>query len=221
MKAMPTRSHPRDSWRWIWRDTLIRLVPFTLAILLAAHFMGGLAAVGVAAPPQGWLAALALGIAVGLGMLVLAILWRRQIAPGYRLPTRRDQALQTTFYLVLNAPIEEAFWRGVVQTLAIRGLAALGLAHLLSVILGVAATAISFGAYHRLGNYPWRFNIAAMLAGALFGTLYVVLPGPSIVVVTVVHGLTTAGYLSWGDAALHTLKMRRQRQIHSETPVTP
>lgn len=221
MQPMPTRSYPRDSWYWIWRDTLIRLVPFTLAILLAAYFMGGLAAVGIAVPPQGWLAAIVVGLLVGIGMLILAVLWRRQIAPRYRLPTRGDQALQTAFYLVLNAPIEEAFWRGVVQTLAIRGLVVLGITHLLSVIFGVGVISVFFGAYHRLGNYPWRFNIAAMLAGALFGTLYVVLPGPSIVVVTLVHGLTTAGYLSWGDAALHALKMRRQRPIHAETPITP
>jgi membrane protease YdiL (CAAX protease family) len=85
-----------------------------------------------------------------------------------------------------------------------------GVPHTFGVILGVAAISALFGAYHRLGGYPWRFNIAAMLAGAVFGTLYVVLPGPSIVVPTIVHGLMTAGYLSWGDAVLHWRSSRHQ-----------
>jgi membrane protease YdiL (CAAX protease family) len=205
------RSLPRDTWRWVWQDTLIRLVPFWLVAGIAAHFMGGWASVGLQAAPQGWLAALALGVPSGLGMLVLAVIWRGRIAPRYRLPTHADQALQTFFYLVMNAPTEELFWRGALQTLAIRGLLALGLAHALGMIGGVAGVSVIFGAYHRLGNYPWRFNIAAMLAGAVFGTLFAVLPGPSIVVPTIVHGLTTAGYLSWGDVALHWRKKRGMR----------
>ena len=204
------RSLPRDSWRWIWPDTLTRLVPFWLVALVAAHFMGGLAAVGVAAPPFGWPLALAWGLPIGLFMLVCAVYWRAQTAPRYRLPTSSDQALQSFFYLILNAPTEEVFWRGVVQTLAIRGLVALGFGAGWGAGLGIAAIAVVFGAYHRLGGYSWKFNIAAMLAGAVFGTLYVVLPGPSIVVPAIVHGLTTAGYLSWGDAALHRRAMRKQ-----------
>jgi len=214
MEIRIIRNHPHETWRWFWPDVLIRLVPFWAVALIAAHFMGGLLAVGWVAPPQGWPAALALGLGVGAVMLVLAVAWRARISPGYRLPTNADQALQSFFYLILNAPTEEIFWRGVVQALAIRGLAALGLGHLWSIILGIAAISIIFGAYHRLGGYPWRFNIAAMLAGALFGALYVALPGPSIVVAAIVHGLTTAGYLSWGDAALHRLHLRKLRRKH-------
>jgi membrane protease YdiL (CAAX protease family) len=214
------RNHAHETWRWFWPDTLLRLVPFWAVALVAAHFMGGLRAVGLVAPPQGWLAALALGTGVGAVMLVLAIGWRCVVAPRYRLPTGPDQALQSVFYLILNAPAEEVFWRGTVQTLAIRGIFALGLGHAWSAILGVALIATIFGAYHRLGGYPWKFNIAAMLAGALFGVLYVVLPGPSIVVPAIVHGLTTAGYLSWGDAALHRLHLRRLRRKFGEIRLT-
>ncbi len=207
-----TRSLPHETWRWFWPDVLIRLVPFWVVALNAAHFMGGLRAVGVVAPPQGWLAALAVALPIGVVMMVLAMLWRGVIAPTYRLPTHADQVLQSVFYLILNAPTEEVFWRGTVQTLAIRGLVVLGLAQWWAVALGIAAIAVVFGAYHRLGGYPWRFNIAAMAAGALFGVLYVALPGPSIVIAAIVHGLTTAGYLSWGDAALHRRRMRQVRR---------
>lgn len=203
------RNHARDSWRWVWPDVLIRLIPFWVVAFIAAHFMGGFAAIGWVAPPQGWPAAIAVGVGVGVIMMVLAMFWRWQISPGYRLPTTSDQALQTFFYFILNAPTEEIFWRGVVQTLAIRGLVALGLEMVPSAVIGIAVISAIFGAYHRLGGYPWKFNIAAMLAGALFGTLYVALPGPSIVVPSIVHALTTAGYLSWGDVALHRYRLRR------------
>lgn len=208
---MPERSLPRDTWRWIWPDVFIRLVPFWVVTLVAAHFMGGLAAVGLAAPPTGWLPALAWGLGVGVFMMACAMYWRSRTAPRYRLPTHSDQALQTFFYLILNAPTEEVFWRGVVQALAIRCLIALGLSTVWGAVLGIALISIGFGAYHRLGGYRWNFNIAAMLAGAVFGTLYVVLPGPSIVVPAIVHGLTTAGYLSWGDVALHLQKSRKSK----------
>jgi membrane protease YdiL (CAAX protease family) len=204
------RSLPRDTWGWIWPDVLIRLAPFWVISLIAAHFMGGTAAIGLRAPIGGWFPALLAGIALGLALMACAVYWRSRIAPRYRLPTHADQALQTFFYLIMNAPTEELFWRGVVQTLAIRALLGVGVPHTFGVILGVAAISALFGAYHRLGGYPWRFNIAAMLAGAVFGTLYVVLPGPSIVVPTIVHGLMTAGYLSWGDAVLHWRSSRHQ-----------
>lgn len=214
-----TRSQPHETWRWFWPDVLTRLVPFWVVALVAARFMGGPRAVGLAAPPQGWLAALAVALPIGFVIMVLAILWRGVIAPQYRLPTHADQALQSTFYLILNAPTEEVFWRGTVQSLAIRGLIALGLAGGWAAALGIVAISVIFGAYHRLGGYPWRFNIAAMAAGALFGILYVALPGPSIIIAAIVHGLTTAGYLSWGDAVLHRRRVRRLRRQHGTVRV--
>ena len=212
MSVQIIRNHPQETWRWFWPDTLLRLVPFAAVSLIAAHFMGGSAAVGLTAPPQGWLAAGALGVTIGLPMLALAIFWRVRTAPRYRLPTGADQALQSFFYLILNAPIEELFWRGLLQTLAIRGFTAWGAGHAWGIALGVGGISIIFGAYHRLGGYSWAFNVAAMLAGAVFGLLYVLSPGPSLVAVTIVHGLTTAGYLSWGDVALHRLHLRRLRR---------
>jgi uncharacterized protein len=207
------RSTIRDTWRWLWPDVFIRLLPFWAIALVVAHYLGGLPAVGLTAPPQGWFAALAIGLAGGCCMSICAFIWRRRIAPRYRLPTLGDQTLQTFFYLIMNAPTEEVFWRGVVQTLAIRGLIATHLSASLATIIGVLLVSIIFGAYHRLGGYGWNFNIAAMAAGMVFGFSYVGLPGPSIVVPTIIHGMTTAAYLSWGDAMLHL----RSRQSKMKT----
>ncbi|MDE8342960.1 MAG: hypothetical protein POG24_03985, partial [Acidocella sp.] len=45
MSAPIIRSYPRDSWKWIWSDTLFRCVPFAIAGLVGARFMGGLGGV--------------------------------------------------------------------------------------------------------------------------------------------------------------------------------
>jgi membrane protease YdiL (CAAX protease family) len=209
MTTAAQRNTPRDTWRWLWPDMLIRIIPFAIAGLVAAHFLG-FSTVGLQAPPQGWPVAFAEGLAAGLVMMALAMIWRGIISPGYRLPTSADQALQTIFYLAINAPVEELFWRGTVQTLAILGVTALGANHALAVGTGIAATSAVFGAYHRLGGYPWRFNVAAMAAGAVFGLLFVALSGPSLVAAALAHGLTTAGYLSWGDVALHLRRSARR-----------
>lgn len=207
------RNRSRDSWRWIWGDTLFRCLPFWLVGLAGAHFLGG--AAGLAWPRLPVAVWLALSLGIGAAMTALAAFWRGQVAPWYRLPTPADQGLQTAFYLLINAPAEEIFWRGTLQTLAIRGFAALALGPGWSAALGIGVVAVVFGAYHRLGGYPWRFNGAAMLAGGLFGALFVLVPGPSIVVPSIVHGLTTAGYLSWGDVALDRAHRRRLRRAQA------
>jgi membrane protease YdiL (CAAX protease family) len=210
------RSYPHDTWKWIWPDLFIRLIPFWIVAGIVSYILGGSASVGLVAPPQGWIPAILIGILVGLPMLAAAIFWRWKTASHYRLPTRSDQALQTFFYLILNAPTEEVFWRGVIQMLTIKGFLLLGMGVEWSSLLGIGIVSIIFGAYHRLGGYKWKFNIAAMAAGAVFGSLYVFLPGPSIVTASIVHGLTTAGYLSWGDVAIHRYHIHQARRNTKE-----
>ena len=70
--------------------------------------------------------------------------------------------------------------------------------------LGWAATTAVFGLYHRLGNWNWRAVAGVTAAGGVFGLAYLLQPEPrSILLPTIIHGLATAGFLSWGDAALH------------------
>jgi hypothetical protein len=206
------RSLPRDTWRWVWRDTAFRLAPFALATALYARFWGG-GASGVGLTAAYLPRDLLVGTLIGLPLAALAAAFRRLVAPGYRLPTAADQTLQTVFYFVLNAPVEELFWRGTFQTLAIAGAAALVGPGALAAALGfVVATAV-FGAYHRLGKWSWRSIAGVTAAGAVFGLSYLLQPAPrSILLPSVIHAFATAGFLSWGDVALHRWKQRSVRR---------
>jgi membrane protease YdiL (CAAX protease family) len=203
------RNTVTDTWRWLWKDTAFRLVPFAAATGLYAWLWGGgPRGVGLIAStvPRDVL----VGVALGLPLAALAAAFRRVVAPGYRLPTAADQAFQSLFYLALNAPVEELFWRGVVQTVAIRGAGlVLGTGGLASGLGWAACTAV-FGVYHRLGNWSWRAIAGVTAAGGVFGLSYLLQPAPqSIWLPTIIHGFATAGFLSWGDVALHWWARRR------------
>lgn len=207
------RSTVRDSWAWLWPDSLRRLLPFAVATAIYAAFWGGGAAgVGLIAPnlPRDLL----VGGAIGIPLTLAAIAYRRWIEPWHRLPTPSDQALQTTYYLVFNAPVEELFWRGMVQTLAIRAVALLLGAGGIAGGIGWALTTTVFGAYHRLGNWSWRRVAGVTAAGGIFGLAYLLQPAPrDIWLPIIIHGPATAGFLSWGDAALHWWSRRARRSV--------
>jgi membrane protease YdiL (CAAX protease family) len=212
------RNTVAETWRWLWKDTAFRLVPFAAATgVYAWQWGGGFAGVGLTAAD--WPRDLVLGTAIGLPLAGLAAAFRRAVAPGYRLPTPADQAFQTFFYLALNAPVEELFWRGMVQTVAIRGAEiVLGTGALAGGIGWAACTAV-FGAYHRLGNWSWRSIAGVTAAGGVFGLSYLLQPAPqSIWLPTIIHGFATAGFLSWGDVILHRWARRRRHvtTMHTE-----
>ncbi|MBF6591241.1 MAG: hypothetical protein IVW57_12045, partial [Ktedonobacterales bacterium] len=109
------RNTVADTWGWLWKDALGRVTPFLLAAGTYAYFSGqGAGALGLWR--DGWWRPVALGVALGLPMAGLAAGYRAWSAPGFRLPTLPDQVFQTAYYFVLNAPAEELFWRGTVQT---------------------------------------------------------------------------------------------------------
>ncbi|MGH2487145.1 MAG: CPBP family intramembrane glutamic endopeptidase [Ktedonobacterales bacterium] len=216
LPAPPTRTYrntPRDTWGWLWKDTLGRVVPFALAgawYLRRAHRKAPMAAPS----PRDVAAELALGVAVGVPMAAVAGAFRSWVAPGYRLPTAADQALQTAFYFAVNAPAEEMFWRGMVQSAAINGLRRLPATRAAAPALGWAAATGAFGAYHRLGKWSWRAIAGVTVAGGLFGALYQMRPrSRRLLAPTIVHGFATAGFLSWGDAMLHARGQRRRRAL--------
>lgn len=206
--SVPERNTAADTWRWLWKDIAGRVLPFALAAAASARFSGeGVRGIGLTR--DGMLRDVIVGNAVGIPAAAVAIAFRRWVAPGYRLPTPTDQALQTAFYFGLNAPVEELFWRGTVQRLAIAGLRRVpGAAHAAEA-LGWAATTAAFGAYHRLGRWSWRSIAGVTVAGGLFGALYLRSRRRSLLPAIIVHGYMTAGFLSWGDLALHLLRRRR------------
>lgn len=203
------RSTVCDTWAWLWKDTLGRVLPFFAGAALYARLTGK-GARGLGLTRDGWARDVLLGTAVGIPMAGVAMAFRRWEAPHYRLPTPADQAFQSAFYFLLNAPAEELLWRGTVQTAATGALARVPRLRAAAPALGWAFATASFGLYHRLGNWSWRSIAGVTVAGGLFGALY--LTGPrrgSILAPTIVHGFATAGFLSWGDTALHLLAQRR------------
>lgn len=203
------RSTVRDTWGWLWKDTLGRVVPFFAGAALYARFLGR-GSRGLGLTRDGWARDVMLGTTLGIPMAAVAIAFRRWVAPRYRLPTPGDQAFQSAFYFLLNAPAEELLWRGTVQSAAIGALARVPRLRPAAPALGWAFATATFGAYHRLGNWNWRSVVGVTVAGGLFGALY--LAGPrrgSILAPIIVHGFATAGFLSWGDAALHVFARRR------------
>jgi uncharacterized protein len=205
------RSTVRDTWGWLWKDTLGRVIPMTGVALVYARLSGeGLAGVGLTSAH--WKREVALGLAIGAPLAGIAAAFRGWVAPQYRLPTLPDQALQTAFYLAINAPGEELFWRGMVQTAATGAFTMVPGVRPLARTLGWAVATAGYGSYHRLGGWSWRSIAGVTAAGALFGWLYTGrLSNRSLVAPIIAHGFATAGFLSWGDVALHWVKMRRLR----------
>ena len=211
-KTTVPRSTVADTWRWMWKDSLGRVVPFALAAALSAKFSAdGPHAIGLTRESLG--REVAVGLALGVPMLGAAIGFRAWDAPRYRLPTVADQTLQSAFYFGLNAPAEELFWRGTVQNLTIRGLRRVPRIAAAAAPLGWALTTAAFGAYHRLGNWRWRSIAGVTAAGGAFGAMYLHSRHKSLIAPIIIHGFATAGYLSWGDMALNAVQSLRRRRV--------
>jgi hypothetical protein len=210
-----------DSWGWLWKDMLQRILPLTAAGMIYARAFDAKREMGYATDGlDGWLREALVGTVVGVPLALMAGLFRAWVAPGYRLPTPADQALQTTFYLAINAPAEEMFWRGTMQRLAVRLLAGVPGMRRLAVPLGWGVATAGYGAYHRLGGWSWRSIAGVTFAGAIFGALYQSRPRDrSLVAVTIAHGLTTAAFLSWGDVFLHQVRLWRLRRRRGDVPL--
>jgi membrane protease YdiL (CAAX protease family) len=107
-----------------------------------------------------------------------------------------DAAFQAGFY-VLNGPIEEAFFRGLVQG---------GLGIALGAPVGFVVGTASYVLYHRLG-WPWAETLATALAGIPLGLAFWLLPGPpSLLGVSIVHIAATCGFLGPGPYLLKKLR---------------
>jgi uncharacterized protein len=213
-------STPRDSWGWLWKDTLGRVAPLLLAAWLYGRFTPfGKDDLGVKSDAP--LGDLALGVAVGLPLSYVAANFRHSVAPQYRLPTPADQLAQSAFYFALNAPAEELFWRGAVQSLATRGLRTVPGVRRVAGPLGWAAATATFGVYHRLGGWSWRSIAGVTATGGLFGAMFALPKRRTIWPVVIAHGFATAGFLSWADVAMYRRAIAGlRRQFASEEAAT-
>lgn len=196
-------STAREIWPGLRDLTLHMLTPFGAAVFAYARYVGGgPASVGLTRAHLR--RDLALGAAVGIPMAAAAVAFKRWAVPGYRAHTLGDHALQTVFFTAVNAPVEELFWRGVIQRLTIQGAERVVGPSARADAIGWALTTLGFGAFHSLGGaWPRRAVLGATLGGGVFGLVYVLQPQPrSIVPSILVHGLTGASFFNWGDAVL-------------------
>ena len=108
-----------------------------------------------------------------------------------------DAAFQAGFYIV-NGPIEEAFFRGLVQG---------GLGVVLGAPVGFAVGTAAYVLYHRLA-WPWAETLATALAGIPLGLAFWLLPGPpSLLGVSIAHIAATCGFLGPGPYLLKKLHL--------------
>jgi membrane protease YdiL (CAAX protease family) len=201
--AQIVHSTIKDTWRWMRPDLLMRIIPMgALPFLYIMVFHLPLSFLGLTfhnVPQQ-----IMLGLGVGILMAIFSVLYRMYIVgPWFRRSTPGDQALQSFFYLFINAPVEELFFRGFMLEVILQWTNMLWLAWLVSTVV--------YTLYHRLGKWNWRSVGGVGLAGLVFSIVYLFQPEPrSLLAVIIVHGFATSGFLSWGDEALYQRWKRRQ-----------
>jgi membrane protease YdiL (CAAX protease family) len=185
-----------DSRAWMGRDVLVRLVPFAAvsgltAIAWRPSWMGlSVGRVGVQ---------LAFGIVATPILFVAAALLQRSLARRRGVlsaPSGSSDAWFQAGYYLLNGPIEEAFFRGLLQG---------GLGALIAPPVGFVVGTSAYVLYHRLG-WSWADTLATALLGVPLGLAFWLLPGPaSLLGVSIAHVAATCGFLGPGPYLLRKL----------------
>ena len=182
----------------MWPDVGVRLVPFTAAFAVAWWASGRAAWLGL-----GWgdlRAQLAFAAVAAPSMFVAAALVQRGLARrrgALSAPAGAGDALfQAAFYAV-NGPVEEAFFRGLLQG---------GVGAASGMPLGFVLATSAYVLYHRLGRWPWPDTLATALVGVPLGLAFWLLPGPpSLLGVAIAHVGATCGFLGPGPYLLRRL----------------
>ena len=187
-----------DSWRWMKPDLATRLLPMVAAFA----FVEIVWRPSWAGLSFGRVEAQLIFGAVTAPLLFVAATWvqllltRRRRAIG--VPSGpADAWFQAGFYL-LNGPVEEAFFRGLVQG---------GLGALIAPPVGFIAGTLAYVLYHRLG-WSWPETLATALIGIPLGFAFWLLPGPpSLLGVSIAHVAATCGFLGPGPYLLRKLNL--------------
>jgi membrane protease YdiL (CAAX protease family) len=188
-----------DSWAWMRPDLLIRLLPFTVAGAAAYLFTSRPSWFGIG--PGRLDVQLLFGLVMAPLMFTAAIIAQLLLTRrrgSLSAPARGDDAwFQAGFYL-LNGPVEEAFFRGLIQG---------GLGVAFGAPAGFAIGTAAYVLYHRLG-WPWADTFATALVGVPLGLAFWLLPGPpSILGVSIAHVAATCGFLGPGPYLLRRLRL--------------
>ena len=184
----------------MWRDALIRLLPFTAAFGLAVAASHRGAWLGFAlGDVHAQLAFAAVFIPLMFVSAVLVQLWLTRRRGALSIPAGpADAWFQAAFYVV-NGPIEEGFFRGLVQG---------GLTVLWAAPAGFAVATAIYVLYHRLGRWTWPETLTTALVGVPVGLAFWLLPGPpSLLGVSLAHIAATCGFLGPGPYLLKRLNL--------------
>lgn len=184
----------------MWRDGLIRLLPFGLAYAVAYRMASGPGWLGLGPGNPG--VQLAFAAAGAPVLFVAAMAVQRRLSRrrgGLRVPSGPGDAwFQGAFYAV-NGPLEEAFFRGLMQG---------GIGVSWGAPAGFAIATAAYVLYHRLGAWTWPDTFATALLGVPVGLAYWLLPGPpSLLGVSLVHIAATCGFLGPGPYLLKSLRL--------------
>ena len=184
----------------MWTDGIIRLLPFTAAVAIAS----------VLSHRAGWLglSAGSVGVQLLFGVIAAPVMFVAAVAAQLWLTRRRgalsvpaaagDAWFQAGFYAV-NGPIEEAFFRGLVQG---------GLGVLWGAPVGFLIATSVYVLYHRLGRWTWPDTLATALVGVPVGLAFWLLPGPpSLLGISLAHIAATCGFLGPGPYLLKKMHL--------------
>jgi len=141
--------------------------------------------------------------AVGVPLMFAAAttvqLWLARRRGALLVPANAGDAwFQAGFYAV-NGPIEEAFFRGLMQG---------GLALLWGTPVAFVIATAAYVLYHKLGRWTWADTLATALVGIPLGLGFWLLPGPpSLIGVSLAHIAATCGFLGPGPYLLKKLHL--------------
>jgi membrane protease YdiL (CAAX protease family) len=189
-----------DSWAWMRVDLLVRIVPFVLVCAIAYALETHRSSLGFSAGRVGvQLVFAAVAAPVMFAAAVWVQLWLTRGRGALSVPaSSRDAWFQAGFYVV-NGPVEEAFFRGLMQG---------GLGLLWGAPAGFAIATVTYVLYHRLGRWTWPDTFATALVGVPLGLAFWLLPGPpSLLGVSIAHVAATCGFLGPGPYLLKKLNL--------------
>lgn len=194
--VIPTRLS--DTWGWARSDLLVRLLPFGAAYAFALLLGGRRQAFGFS--PGDLTVQLTFGLVL-LPLLFVAgmgvQLWLSRRRGALAVPDGPKEAAAEAGYYLLNGPLEEMFFRGLIQG---------GGTLLLGPVVGFATGTLAYVLYHRLGRWSWPDVWATTLIGIPLGLAFWLLPGPpSLLGVSIAHVGATCGFLGPGPYMLQRL----------------
>ena len=180
-------------------DVVFRLVPFTIAVAIAYVVSRRAGWLGIA--PGSLSAQVLFAFTAAPIMFAAAVATQRWLTlrrGALSVPAGADDAwFQAAFYVV-NGPIEEAFFRGLVQG---------GLGQVWGAPVGFLLATAAYVLYHRLGRWTWSDTFATALVGVPLGLAFWLLPGPpSLLSVSLAHIAATCGFLGPGPYLLKKMR---------------